>query len=83
MPYKSLPPVKKTGGKDFFFKAFGKSDTFLTFAPLKTTNHEEDFPAISKEKKKQTRIQTKNVDCKRTQGSCGPQSTWKKKIDCF
>jgi len=55
---KSLLPAQNSGGKDFFYKPFGKSDTFHTFAPLKTTNHEEDFPTISKEKKKQTRIQT-------------------------
>jgi hypothetical protein len=47
-----LSAVKNTAGKDFFYKPFGYLDTFHTFAPLKTTNHEEDFPAISKEKKK-------------------------------
>jgi len=47
-----LLSVKKAGSKDFFYKPFGYSVTFYTFAPLKATNHEEDFPTISKEKKK-------------------------------
>jgi hypothetical protein len=53
----------KIAGKDFFYEPFGYVVTFITFAPLKTTNHEEDFPTFHQEKKKQTRIQAKNVDC--------------------
>ncbi len=52
MQIKILAFDKNIGGKDFFYKAFGYLDTFYTFAPLKTTNHEKDFPTISKEKKK-------------------------------
>jgi hypothetical protein len=63
MQIKILAFDKYFEGKDFFYKALGYLDTFYTFAPLKTTNHEKDFPAISKEKKKQTRIQIKDVNC--------------------